>query len=191
MLRACTLDFLGSWETFLPLVEFAYNNSYQSMIEMAPYEALYERKYRLPVHWDEAGEKKYLGPNLVEQASKAIPKIRQRMKTAQSRQKSYANKRRRSLEFEAGDKVFLKTSPVKGMMRFRQKGKLSPRYVGPFEILERVGKVAYRLALLTRDVRIAGRVPRVNAEKIHRRFRSHFEVPRSRDHAGSQARSST
>ena len=147
MLRACALDFPGSWEGFLPLVEFAYNNSYQATIEMAPYEALYGRKCRSPVHWDEAGEKKYLGPELVEQASEAIWKIRQRMKTAQSRQKSYADKRRRPLEFEAGDKVFLKTSLVKGVMRFSQKGKLSPRYVGPFEILERVGKVAYRLAL--------------------------------------------
>ena len=129
------------------MVEFAYNNSYQATIETTPYEALYGRKCRSPVHWDEAREKKYLGPDLVEQASEAIRKIRQRMKTAQSRQKSYADKRRRALEFEVGDKVFLKTSPVRRVMHFLQKGKLSPRYVGPFKILKRVGRVAYRLAL--------------------------------------------
>ena len=83
----------------------------------------------------------------MEQASEAIRKIRQRMKAVQSRQKSYTDEKRRPLEFEAGDTVFLKTSPMKGVMRFCQKGKLSPRYVGPFEILERVGKVAYQLAL--------------------------------------------
>lgn len=147
LLRACAVDFQGTWEKFLPLAEFAYNNSYQATIEMAPYEALYGRKCRSPVHWDEAGERKYLGPELVEQATEAIKNIRERMKTAQSRQKSYADRRRRPLEFEVGDKVFLKISPARGITRFRKKGKLNPRYIGPFEVLERVGKVAYRLAL--------------------------------------------
>ena len=147
MLRACVLDFLGTWEKFLPLAEFAYNNSYQVTIGMAPYEALYGRKCRSPVHWDEAGERKYLGPELVEQATEAIEKIQKRMKAAQSRQKSYADKRRRPLEFDSGEKVFLKISPAKGITRFRKRGKLNPRYIGPFEILERIGKVAYRLAL--------------------------------------------
>ena len=146
MLRSWAFDFPGSWEEFLPLVEFS-NNSYQATIEMAPYEALYGMKCRSLMHWDEAEEKKYLGPDLVEQASEVIWKIRQQIKTVQSRQKSYADKRRRPLEFVAGDKVFLKTSPVKGVMLFRQKDKLSPRYVGPFEILKKAGKVAYRLAL--------------------------------------------
>jgi len=114
---------------------------------MAPYEALYGRKCRSPVHWDEAGESELIGPELLEQTTEAIKKIQARMKTAQSRQKSYADKRRRPLEFEAGEKVFLKVFPMRGVMRFGKKGKLSPRYVGPFEILERVGKAAYRLAL--------------------------------------------
>ena len=114
---------------------------------MAPYEALYGRKCRSPVQWDEVGERKYLGPELVEQATEAIKKIQKRMKTSQSRQKSYADQRRRPLEFEVGEHVFLKISPMRGIMRFGKKGKLSPRFVGPFEILERVGVVAYRLAL--------------------------------------------
>ena len=147
MLRACAIDFVGTWEKFLPLAEFAYNNSYQATIGMAPYEALYGRKCRSPVHWDEAGERQFLGPELVEQATEAIKKIREKMKTAQSRQKSYADRRRRPLEFEPGEKVFLKISPTKGITRFRKRGKLNPRFIGPFEVLERVGKVAYRLAL--------------------------------------------
>ena len=147
MLRACAIDFPGSWEKYLPLVEFAYNNSFQSTVGMAPYEALYGRKCRSPVHWDEAGERQYLGPDMVDQATEAIKVIRQRMKTAQSRQKSYADKRRRPLEFEIGSKVFLKISPMKGVTRFRKRGKLNPRFIGPFEILERIGKVSYQLAL--------------------------------------------
>ena len=84
---------------------------------------------------------------MVDQTTEAIKVIRQRMKTAQSRQKSYADKRRRPLEFEIGSKVFLKISPMKGVTRFRKRGKLNPRFIGPFEILERIGKVSYRLAL--------------------------------------------
>ena len=147
MLRACAIDFSGSWEKYLPLVEFAYNNSFQATIGMAPYEALYGRKCRSPVHWDEAGERQYLGPEMVDEATEAIRKIQKRMETAQSRQKSYADKKRRPLEFAIGDKVFLKISPMKGITRFRKRGKLNPRFIGPFEILERIGQVAYRLAL--------------------------------------------
>ena len=147
MLRASVLDFQGSWSRYLPLIEFAYNNSYQATIGMAPYEALYGRKCRSPVHWDEVGENKLVGPEMLEQTTEAIKKIRARMKASQNRQKSYADKRRRPLEFQVGDKVFLKVSPMRGVMRFGKKGKLSPRYTGPFEILERIGVVAYRLAL--------------------------------------------
>ena len=87
------------------------------------------------MHWDKAGEIRYLGSELVEQSTEAIKKFRQRIKTAQSRQKSYADKKTRPLEFEVGDKVFLKTSPVRGITRFRKRGKLGPRYIGPFEVL--------------------------------------------------------
>jgi len=147
MLRACVLDFSTSWDKKLPLIEFSYNNSYHSTIGMAPYEALYGRKCRSPIHWNEVRERKVLGPELVQKTVDAIDKIRKRMKAAQSRQKSYADKRRKDLEFEVGNMVFLKVAPMKGVMRFGQKGKLSPRYIGPFEILKRVRKLAYELAL--------------------------------------------
>ncbi|KAK6142480.1 hypothetical protein DH2020_022828 [Rehmannia glutinosa] len=114
---------------------------------MAPYEALYGRKCRSPVHWDEVDERKLIGPELVQQTAEVVEKIRQRMKTAQSRQKSYADKRRKPLEFSIGDMIFLKVAPMKGVMRFGKKWKLSPRYIGPFEILERIGSLAYRIAL--------------------------------------------
>ena len=87
-----------------------------------------------------------LGPELVQRTTEAVEKIRKRMLTAQSRQKSYADTRRRDLKFEVGDKVFLKVAPMKGVMRFGKKGKLSPRFVGPFEVLEKIGVVAYTLA---------------------------------------------
>ena len=147
MLRACVMDYSGSWDRHLPLVEFAYNNSYQTSIQMAPFEALYGRRCRSPLGWFEVGEAKLLGPDLVQDSINKVKLIRERMLAAQSRQKAYVDNRRKDLEFMVGDQVFLKVSPMKGVMRFGKKGKLSPRYVGPFEILERVGKVAYRLAL--------------------------------------------
>ena len=147
MLRTCVLDFKGSWEENLPLVEFAYNNSYQASIQMAPYEALYGRPCRSPICWMEVGESSTTGPDLIRDTTKKVGLIRKRLLTAQSRQKSYADKRRRPLEFEAGDHVFLKVMPEKGVVRFGKQGKLSPRFIGPFEVLERVGAVAFRLAL--------------------------------------------
>ncbi|KAL5580072.1 hypothetical protein UlMin_012514, partial [Ulmus minor] len=147
MLRACVLDFKGTWNRYLPLIEFSYNNSYQATIGMAPYEALYGRRCRSPVHWYETGESEITAPEFVEDTTQAVKKIQTRMKSAQSRQKSYADKRRRPLEFQVGDSVFLKVSPFKGVIRFGKRGKLNPRYIGPYEILERVGNTAYRLAL--------------------------------------------
>ena len=147
MLRACVLDFSSSWSKYLPLIEFSYNNSFQASIGAAPYEILYGRKCRSPIHWDEMGEGNYLGPELVRDTTEAVKRIKERMLATQSRQKSYADPKRRDVEFSVGDKVFLKIAPVKGIVRFGKKGKLSPRFVGPFEILEKVGKVAYRLAL--------------------------------------------
>ncbi|KAL0534251.1 hypothetical protein IC582_028540 [Cucumis melo] len=147
MLRACALEFPGSWDSHLHLMEFAYNNSYQATIGMAPFEALYGKCCRSPVCWGEVGEQRLMGPELVQSTNEAIQKIRSRMHTAQSRQKCYADVRRKDLEFEVGDKVFLKVAPMRGVVRFERRGKLSPRFVGPFEILERIGPVAYRLAL--------------------------------------------
>ena len=147
MLRACVLDYKGSWDEHLPLVEFVYNNSYQASIQMAPYEALYGRPCRSPLCWTEVGESSITGPDLIRDTSEKVSLIRQRLLTTQSRQKSYADLRRRPLEFEVGDHVFLKVMPKRGVVRFDKRGKLSPRFIGPFEILKRVGIVAYRLAL--------------------------------------------
>ena len=121
----------------LPLVEFTYNNSYQTTIGMTPYEALFGRKCRTLVCWHEIGERKLLGPELVHITTDKVKVIRKRMKEAQDRQKSYINHRRWPLEFSRGDKVF----------RFEMKGKLAPWYIGLFEILERIGSVAYQLKL--------------------------------------------
>ncbi|GJY57697.1 putative reverse transcriptase domain-containing protein [Tanacetum coccineum] len=147
MLRACVMDFGGSWDTHLPLVEFSYNNSYHKSIKCAPFEALYGRKCRSPVIWAEVGESQLIGPEIVQETTEKIVQIKERLKTARSRQKSYADKRRKPLEFKVGDRVLLKVSPWKGVVRFGKKGKLAPRYVGPFEIVECVGPVAYRLKL--------------------------------------------
>ncbi|XP_028082298.1 uncharacterized protein LOC114283631 [Camellia sinensis] len=114
---------------------------------MAPYEALYERPCRSPVCWAEVRDKSLLGPEIVQLATEKIKTIRERLKTAQSRQKSYADNRRRDLEFEMGSHVFVKVTPMKGHPRFGKRRKLTPRYVGPFQVLEKVGSVAYRVAL--------------------------------------------
>ncbi|KAI3701816.1 hypothetical protein L6452_27177 [Arctium lappa] len=147
MLRVCVIDFGGSWDNHLPLIDFAYNNSYHSSIKAAPFEALYGRKCRMPLCWVDVGERQLAGPELVQQTSDKIVQIRERLRVAQDRKKSYADRRRRPLEFQVGDKVLLKISPWKGVVRFGKKGKLSPRYIGPFEITARVGAVAYRLKL--------------------------------------------
>ena len=147
MLRCCILEFSGSWERYLPLIEFAYNNSFQSSIKMAPYEALYGRKCRTPLFWTELGESKIFGVDLIRDAEQKVKVIRESLKVATDRQKSYADLKRKDIEYQVGDKVFLKVSPWKKILRFGRKGKLSPRFIGPYEISERVGPVAYRLIL--------------------------------------------
>ena len=145
MLRACVMEFKGSWDTHLPLIEFAYNNSYQASIEMAPYEALYGRKCKTLVCWDEVGEKRLIGLEIVQVTTDKINVIREKLKIARDRQKSYADNLRRNLEFKVGDRVFLRVSLWKGILRFGKRGKLSPRYIGPYEIVRKVGDVAYHL----------------------------------------------
>nr|GEW82376.1 putative reverse transcriptase domain-containing protein [Tanacetum cinerariifolium] len=144
MLRACVLDFRGSWDIHLPLVEFLYNNSYHSSVRCTSFEALYDRKCRSLIIWAEVREGQLIGPELVQETTE---KIKDRLKAARDRQKSYADRRRKPLEFSVGDHVFLKVSPWKGVVCFGKKGKLAPRFVGPFEIIEKVGPVSYRLDL--------------------------------------------
>jgi hypothetical protein len=147
MLRACALKHGGSWDESLPYAEFSYNNSYQASLKMSPFEALYGRKCRTPLYWDQTGERQLFGLEIIQEAEEQVQQIRENLRTAQSRQKSYADTRRRPLEFKEGDYVYLKVSPLRGMRRFKVKGKLSPRFIGPFLILKRVGEVAYQLEL--------------------------------------------
>ena len=114
---------------------------------MAPYEAFYGRLCRSPLCWTEVGESSIIGPDLIRDTSEKVSLIQQCLLMAQSRQKSYVDVRRRPLEFKVGDHVFLKVMPKRGVVRFGKRGKLSPRFIRPFEILKRVGAVVYRLAL--------------------------------------------
>jgi hypothetical protein len=134
LLRARALQHGGSWDNSLPYAEFSYNNSYQASLKMSPFEALYGRKCRTPLYWDQTGERQFFGPELIQEAKEQVRIIRENLRIAQTRQKSYADNRRRPLEFEEGDYVYLKVSPLRGMRRFKVKGKLSPRYIGPFLI---------------------------------------------------------
>nr|GEZ48880.1 putative reverse transcriptase domain-containing protein [Tanacetum cinerariifolium] len=136
-----------SWDVHLPLAEFSYNNSYHSSIRCAPFEALSGRKCRSPVLWAEIGENRLIGSELVQETTDKVVLIKEKLKAARDRQKRYVDNRRKPLEFEVGNQVLLKVSPWKDVIHFRKKGKLAPRYVGPFEILKRIGPVAYRLRL--------------------------------------------
>nr|GFA21166.1 reverse transcriptase domain-containing protein [Tanacetum cinerariifolium] len=148
MLRDRAIDFEKGWVNHLPLVEFSYNNSYHATIKAALFEALYGRKCRSPVCWTEIGEAQILGPELIQETTEKIVQIKQRIQAACDQQKSYADLKCKPMEFQVGDKVMLKVSPWKGDVRFGKRGKLNPRYVGPFKVLERVRDVAYKLDLL-------------------------------------------
>jgi hypothetical protein len=114
---------------------------------MARFKVLYGRRCRTPLNWIELGEKIIFGPDLVEEAEATVRHIQDNLRATKSRQETYANKRRRPLEFEVGDHVYLRVSPMKGMKWFWVKGKLAPRYIGSFPILEKCGTVAYKLDL--------------------------------------------
>ncbi|GJV78336.1 putative reverse transcriptase domain-containing protein [Tanacetum coccineum] len=147
MLRACVIDFGGSWDVHLPLAEFSYKNSYHSSIRCASFEALYGSKCRSLVLWIEIGRGSLIILELVLETTDKVVLIKEKLKSTRDRQKSYADKRCKMLEFEVGDRVLLRVLPWKGVVHFGKKSKLAPRYVGPFEILERIGLVAYRLRL--------------------------------------------
>ncbi|GJW72481.1 putative reverse transcriptase domain-containing protein [Tanacetum coccineum] len=147
MLRTCVLDFGKGWDKHLSLVEFSFNNIYHTSIKTAPFEALYGRKCRSPICWAEVGDSQLTGPEIIHETTERIVQIKSHIQAARDRQKSYADVRRKPLEFQVGDKVMLKVSPWKGVIRFGKRGKLNPRYIGPFKIIAKVGTVAYRLEL--------------------------------------------
>ncbi|GJV87684.1 putative reverse transcriptase domain-containing protein [Tanacetum coccineum] len=165
MLRACVIDFGKGWDRHLPLIEFSYNNSYHTSIKAAPFEALYGRKCRSPVCWAEVGDAQLTGPEIVRETTEKIIQIKHRLQASRDRQKCYADKRRKPLEFQVGDKVMLKVSPWKGVIRFGKRGKLNPRYIGPFKILAKVGTVAYRLELPEKLIRIHSTFHVLNLKK--------------------------
>nr|GEX09420.1 reverse transcriptase domain-containing protein [Tanacetum cinerariifolium] len=124
-----------------------YYQSYHASIKVASYEALYGQKCRSPVCWAKVGEAQLTGPEMIQEMTEKIILIKQRIQAAQDRQKSYADRKRKPMEFEVGDRVMLKVSPWKGIVRFIKRGKLNPRYIGSFKVLVKVGDVAYRLEL--------------------------------------------
>nr|GEZ02462.1 reverse transcriptase domain-containing protein [Tanacetum cinerariifolium] len=142
-------DFGKSWDRHLPLVEFSYNNSYHSIIKAAPFEALYGRKCRLPVCWAEVGDTHLTGPEIIHETIEKIVQIKRMIQAARDRQKSYDDLKRKLMDFQVSDRVMLKVSPWKGVVRFGKQGKLNPRYryIGPFKVLSKVRDVAYRLEL--------------------------------------------
>ncbi|GKC80747.1 putative reverse transcriptase domain-containing protein [Tanacetum coccineum] len=138
MLRACVIDFGKGWVKHLPLAEFSYNNSYYASIKATPCEALYGRKCRSPMCWAEVGEAQLTGSELIQETTKKIILIKQRIQAAQDRQKSYADLKRKPMESKVEDMVMLKVSPWKGVVRFGKRGKLNPRYVGPLKVFAKM-----------------------------------------------------
>ncbi|GJX56990.1 putative reverse transcriptase domain-containing protein [Tanacetum coccineum] len=167
MLRACVTEFEEGWINHLPLVEFSYNNSYHASIKAAPFEALYGRKCRSPVCWVEVGEVQLTGPEIVQETTEKIIHIKQRIQAARDRKKSYADLKRKPMEFQVRDRVMLKVSPWKGVVRFGKRGKLNPRYVKPFKLLERVRAVAYKLELPQELSKVHNTFHVFNLKKFH------------------------
>ncbi|KAD4180330.1 hypothetical protein E3N88_28921 [Mikania micrantha] len=147
MLRACMINFGGSWDDYLPLAESSYNNNYHSSIGMPPYEMLYWRKCHTPWCWEVVGHQELANKKVVKVTNERIDQILVHLKAAQDRQNSYVDKHRRTIGFQVGDLVLLKVSPRKGVICFRKREKLSPRFIRPFRIIARIGSVAYRLEL--------------------------------------------
>ena len=147
LLRTCILDHLGAWDEVLPLIEFTYNNSFHASIGMTPYEALYGRRCRTPLCWYQDGEAVLVEPELLEQTIEKVRMVRNIMQASQSRQKAYADRRRRPLEFAAGDHVFLRVTRTTGVGRALRSRKLSPKFLGPYQITRRIWPVAYEITL--------------------------------------------
>jgi hypothetical protein len=133
------MEYQGSWDKYLPGAEFSYNNNHQKNLKMSPFEVLYRRRCRTSLNWIEPWEKVIFGRDIIEAAQETIRRIQENSKAMKSRQETYANKRHRPLEFKVGYHVYLRVSPMKGVKRFRVKGKFAPRYIGPFLSSRNVG----------------------------------------------------
>ncbi|WVZ61290.1 hypothetical protein U9M48_011191 [Paspalum notatum var. saurae] len=157
MLRACALAYGTNWEASLPFAEFSYNNGRQASLGMAPFEALYGRKCRTPLMWSEVGEREEKVAKSSKTKGSPIP-TKKAMRMA----------RRRKLGFEIGDSVYLKVSPIRGTKRFQVEEKLAPRYVGPYNIIRRIGKVAYKPDLPNRCVTYTTCFTYPNRENVRR-----------------------
>jgi hypothetical protein len=136
-----------TWDNHFPLAEFSYNNNYQESIKISPFKALYEWPCRTPLSWSESGERVIFGPDIVIEAEEKAKKIQANFLAAQSHQKSYADKRRSPLEFEVGDHVYLRVTPMKGVRRFGIKGKLDPCYIDLYPIIDKYGPMSYQVEL--------------------------------------------
>jgi hypothetical protein len=147
LLRACVLTYGSDWEKSLSYAEFSYSNNFQASLKIAPFEALYGRKCRTPLMWSKVGERTFFGLATIVEAEENVAKVRENLKIAQSRQKSYADLNQRDVPFEVGEYVYLRVSPLRGTKRFHIKGKLAPRYVWLYLIIQRIRKVSYKLEL--------------------------------------------
>jgi hypothetical protein len=147
MLRMHVMHTPKKWEDYLPLVEFAYNNDYQESLKMSPFEVLYGRPCNTLVSWSNHVNRVTIGPDMLKELEQQVTQIKQNLKVAQNRQKSYVDRKRTPREFRVGDHIYLRVRPRKSSLEMGDCAKLAPRYFGPFEVLDRVGPVAYRLAL--------------------------------------------
>ncbi|WVZ80244.1 LOW QUALITY PROTEIN: hypothetical protein U9M48_027736 [Paspalum notatum var. saurae] len=135
MLRACAIQYGTCWDKCLPYVEFSYNNSYQASLKKSSFEALYGKRFRTPLFWNQTGEKQIFGPDIIQDTEQQL------------RSPSREVMLMRDLSFKVDDYVYLKVSPMRGIRKFNMKAKLAPRYIGPFKILEKKCEVAYHLEL--------------------------------------------
>jgi hypothetical protein len=147
MLMMYVMDKPSKWEDYLHLVEFAYNNGYQASLNMSPFETLYGRKCNTPVSWDYPGDKAVPGPNFLREMEEKMIKIKKNLRVSQNRQKNYADKGKNHKEFKVGDHVFLKVKVNKSSLKLGNCSKLAAQYCGLFEILDRIGPVAYMIVL--------------------------------------------
>ncbi|GJU25899.1 putative reverse transcriptase domain-containing protein [Tanacetum coccineum] len=146
-LCACVIDFGKGWDMHLPLVDFSYNNSYQTSIKVVPFKALYSHKCRSPICWAKVGDAQLTGPKIVHETTEKIFQIKKRIQAAHDRQKSLSDRNCKPMEFQVGDMVMLKVPPWKGVIHFYKRKKLNPHFIIPFKVLAKVGMVAYRLEL--------------------------------------------